>query len=114
MKKYLKTDWQDGVTPVNARNLGKIESELAELAETSITPGDLVGSEGVSVEINESGKVEVSTPDAVQSKTFAGIEFVQGSIPEVTNQGVLYFIMDGNSLKSLYIGGIKIHEFDPQ
>lgn len=59
MKSYLRTNWVDNVTPVNACNLNKIETALFRLANGKLESGDLVEGDGIKIDVVD-GKLVIS------------------------------------------------------
>jgi hypothetical protein len=59
MKSYLRTNWVDNVTPVNACNLNKIETALFRLACGKLESGDIVEGDGIKIDVVD-GKLVIS------------------------------------------------------
>lgn len=53
---YEKTIWEDGKTPVNAENLGKIENAIETLFSMSISPSQIKEDNGIGINFDEETK----------------------------------------------------------
>lgn len=62
MKNYVKTNWIDNVTPVNACNLNKIETALMKLAAGKLEAGDIIQGDGIKIDVIN-GKLVISITD---------------------------------------------------
>ena len=86
MKTYQKTKWVDNKTPVNAKNLNKIEDAISDLYNS------------------------MGNGNAVQSQTVKKLEWVTGTVEE-PEDNVLYFILseETGKLSSIQIGSNTIY-----
>lgn len=97
MKRYIKTEWIDDRTPVNAKNLNKIEDALETLSIDSLDISKIQGVNGIKVVTKDDGGVEISGNIQV--------------VPEVEGQsydtGKVYFVLDPGTqkVKGLVIAG---------
>ena len=97
MKRYIKTEWIDNRTPVNAKNLNKIEDALETLSIDSLDISKIQGVNGIKVVTKDDGGVEISGNIQV--------------VPEVEGQsydtGKVYFVLDPSSqkVKGLVVAG---------
>ena len=97
MKRYIKTEWIDDRTPVNAKNLNKIEDALETLSIDSLDISKIQGVNGIKVVTKDDGGVEISGNIQV--------------VPEVEGQsydtGKVYFILDPGTqkVKGLVVAG---------
>lgn len=57
--KYVKTNWIDNKTPVNAINLNKIEDAIYKLAAYSLGTNSIIEGNNINVIISDSGNVTV-------------------------------------------------------
>lgn len=95
-KSYTKTTWVDNKTPVNAKNLNKIENALSELYETAATEDQYLPGNHITIIDSESDpykKVISTSEDLLSTSTFKGIEYVFNE-PDDPVLGVLYFVLD--------------------
>lgn len=97
MKRYIKTEWIDDRTPVNAKNLNKIEDALETLSIDSLDISKIQGVNGIKVVTKDDGGVEISGNIQV--------------VPEVEGQsydtGKVYFVLDPGTqkVKGLVVAG---------
>ena len=97
MKRYIKTEWIDDRTPVNAKNLNKIEDALETLSIDSLDISKIQGVNGIKVVTKDDGGVEISGNIQV--------------VPEVEGQsydtGKVYFVLDPSNqkVKGLVVAG---------
>ena len=97
MKRYIKTEWIDDRTPVNAKNLNKIEDALETLSIDSLDISKIQGVNGIKVVTKDDGGVEISGNIQV--------------VPEVEGQsydtGKVYFVLDSSNqkVKGLVVAG---------
>lgn len=125
---YVKTQWIDNKTPVNAANLNKIENALHTLYTNSLGYSDIKEGDGIKVEVTADKEVKISTASNVlKSGNLMGIDFIMGEDEETAcgcdkpccnepaeEKGVLYFVLDPNTkkLKAIKINGVKIYEVE--
>ena len=127
---YVKTQWIDNKTPVNAANLNKIENALHTLYSNSLGYSDIKEGEGIKVEVTADKEVKISTsPQVLKSSNISGIDFIlEGEENDNTTcgcnctccdipteeKGILYFVLDPSTkkLKSIKINGVKIYEVE--
>ena len=97
MKRYIKTEWIDNKTPVNAKNLNKIENAIETLYLDSLDVSKIRGVNGIKVVTKDNGEVEISGNIQV--------------VPEVEGQsydtGKVYFVLDPGTqkVKGLVVAG---------
>ena len=88
--KYVKTNWVDDVTPVNACNLNKIENAISKLSQEQLGASNIYGSENIEVNV-VGNQVRINCPDVVKSEVIREMRIVL-EIPEPDDQeeGVMY------------------------
>lgn len=120
---YVKTQWIDNKTPVNAANLNKLENALHYLYSNCVGYSELKEGKGISISVNSDKEVEISTSSEVLiSENINGIDIkFEGVDPSgcgcsdkgnTNKKGVLYFILDPDTkkLKAISLNGVKIFE----
>ena len=109
-KIYSKTYWIDHETPVNAKNLNKIEDALYELSEKSLRPSDLFVKDNGGLEVTTScGYVYLNLDDSVlrSSENLKKIDVLSDlSEYDPTINGNLCFLIndDKKNYKLIYNG----------
>lgn len=96
MKKYNKTNWEDGKTPVNAENLNKIEEGLSNVTEEALRASDIVGGLGIETKLTEEGRIQLDMSSFPVNVIHDGRDTVE--VP-----GHLYFVLDSETGKLLKI-----------
>lgn len=117
---YIKTNWIDNKTPVNAANLNKIETALNYLYSNSLSYSEIKEGDGIKIEVTKDKEVKISTGSNVPtSKTIKGIEYVFDEEGcecgcKEPKRGVLYFVLSGETkkLKFIALNGIKLFEVE--
>ena len=111
---YVKTNWVDNKTPINAANLNKIEGAIADLYTNALSVSDISDGKGINLDITQDKKLEISVAeDIMTSNSCCGIEMVMGEPVEYAN-GVLYFIINPETkkLKKIVLNEIAIYEVE--
>ena len=109
-KIYSRTYWIDHETPVNAKNLNKIEEALYELSEKSLRPSDFFVKENGGLEVTTScGCVYLNLDDSVlrSSENLKKIDVLSDlSDYDPTINGNFCFLIDDDkkSYKLIYNG----------
>lgn len=115
---YVKTNWIDNKTPVNASNLNKIEGALHYLYTNALGYSDIEEGKGISVEITKDKSVKISTSNEIPtSMSIKGIEYIFEQ-PECEcgckepKKGVLYFVLNKETKKlvSIVLNGVVLFE----
>jgi len=110
---YIKTKWVDNKTPVNAKNLNKIEEALGDLYENAIGKDEIVGGTGIDIDTDEEGQKVLGVSDSVMmSNTCSGFEFIEDELPNNYDRNKIYFILDSETktLIKIMLNGITIFE----
>lgn len=95
-KTYTKTTWVDNRTPVNAKNLNKIESALSDLYESTAEEDQYLPGDHITITDSEDepGKKIISTSaDILSTSSLTGIEYTLGE-PDDPVLGTIYFVLD--------------------
>lgn len=110
---YMRTNWIDNTTPVNANNLNNIERGISNLYQNALSRSDISEGEGIKLGTGKNGELEISTKDTVRSSSCVGIEFIEEELG-VYVDGVLYLLLDSetNKLKKIILNGIVIYEVE--
>ena len=111
---YVKTNWVDNATPVNAANLNKIENAITDIYQNALSVSDFSKGNGIDLNITSNKKLEISvTNNVMMSGTCSGFEVVT-SYPIECVESVIYFVVDPElkKLKKILINGIAIYEME--
>ena len=97
---YLKTNWIDNRTPVNASNLNNIERGIDTLFKNAISPSELTAVEGggINIEQDENGSAFSVDDTVVRSTSILGIEYVEGELASY-EPGYMYFVLSPETKK---------------
>ena len=111
---YVRTNWVDNKTPINAANLNKIENAISDLYTNALSASDFTNGSGIELNITSDKKLEFSVSnDVMKSNSCCGVEIITEEPTEMAN-GVLYFMIDSETkiLKKIIINGIAIYEME--
>ena len=97
---YLKTNWIDNRTPVNASNLNNIERGIDTLFKSAISPSELIPVEGGGINIvhDDNGSNFSVDNTVVRSLSILGIEYVEGGLASY-EPGIMYFVLSPETKK---------------
>lgn len=112
---YMRTNWVDNKTPVNAANLNNIERGLVNLFANAISPAELKEGDGINITATKNGELEISTHNTIRSSSCAGIEFIYAEMnPMEYTRNVLYLYIEpsSNKLRKLILNGDVIYEVE--
>lgn len=109
---YIKTNWVDNRTPVNAANLNKIEGAISDLYNTAIAPSDIKPGEGISVTPTSDKGVEIAVSKLIQRSSDGscpGLDIVF-SEPVSPEKDRVYLVLDPDTktLKKIAINGVIV------
>lgn len=89
---YLKTNWIDNRTPVNASNLNNIERGIDTLFKNAISPSELVPGDGITIEHDNDGSKFSVDSTVVRTASIFGLEYAVGELASY-EPGYLYFVL---------------------
>ena len=99
MKEYTKTEWKNGETRVNAKNMNNIEEGISELYEYALTSENINSGDGICIEKGD-GSMNISLKIEVLEDTGERLEY---------DKTTLYVLVDSeNKFKGLVVGGKEI------
>lgn len=106
---YSKTNWVNDKTPINATNLGKIESAISDLYTNAIDASDIISGDGIGVTTSGTGKKISVDKTVMRSSNCVGIDWVD-SVPDNPVENKLYFVInsDTKQLSKIMLGSITI------
>lgn len=111
-KAYTKTTWVDSRTPVNARNMNKIENALEDLYSSAAESDQYLPGDHITIKDSDSepGKKIISTSgDVLSTSSLTGIEYTLGE-PDDPVLKTLYIVLDPSTkrLDKIMIGPTTI------
>ena len=99
MREYSKTEWKNGETRVNAKNMNNIEDGISELYENALTPEDIESGKGIRIE-KEGKSTSISLKIEVLEDTGEEVEY---------DENTLYVLVDSeNKFRGLVVDGKEI------
>ena len=99
MREYNKTEWKNGETRVNAKNMNNIEDGISELYENALTPEDIESGKGIRIE-KEGKSTSISLKIEVLEDTGEEVEY---------DENTLYVLVDSeNKFRGLVVDGKEI------
>lgn len=111
--KYMRTNWVDNTTPVNANNLNNIERGISDLYQNALSRSDFSEGDGIKLGTGKNGELEISTKDTVRSSSCVGIEIISEEL-DMYVENTIYLLVDSgtNKLKKIILNGIAIYEVE--
>jgi len=99
MREYNKTEWKNGETRVNAKNMNNIEEGISELYKNALTPEDIESGRGIRIE-KEGKSTSISLRIEILEDTGEEVEY---------DKNTLYVLVDSeNKFRGLVVGGKEI------
>ena len=110
-KKYNKTNWIDGVTPVKASTMNNIENALEELYLETLFPSQIKTGSGLRSDITKDGNIQISFESPViQSKTVEGVEIITTDIENKRDNVLYYLLGEEGKIDKIFYGNELIFE----
>ena len=92
---YIRTEWKNNVTPVNAKNMNHIECGIEELYEKAIEYNQILAKDGLYIEQDSGKNIRIG-----QNIIFTN------RIPENPEPDIVYYIVDSEArLKGIVVKG---------
>lgn len=119
---YLKTNWIDNKTPVNAANLNNIEKGVDLLFRSSISPSELLEGDGITLEQGEDGttfsvdetiaRSKTESGFVLRTKSLAGVEYTVGELASYEPEKVYFVLSEEYKLTKIVINNRVVYEVE--
>lgn len=98
---YNNTEWKNGITRVNAKNMNNIENGIKTLYEFALEMSQIKEGSGISIKGDEeTGDIEISQK----------IKIVKKTLPDTLDEDTIYYVVDSkHNLEQVIIGGETIN-----
>ena len=94
-EKYLRTEWKDNVTPVNAKNMNHIECGIEELYKKALEYNQILAKDGLYIEQDSAQNLRIGQNISFTTR-----------VPENPDQDVIYYVVNSEAqLKGMVVKG---------
>ena len=112
---YIRTNWTDNKTPVNAANLNNIEKGISDLYSSAISPSEIVAGDGIEIGTTSEKELEISVDESVvRSASVTKVEWrTEGDVASYED-GAVYFVLspETGKLSKIVVNNVVVYEVE--